>query len=219
MSLALNFYHDQLDEEGRTSSSLPALPRFIYVRHGSAEVNGRVMSADEAIYCDGPVDLKSTGAWCELWRWDLAPPNTPPMLHQGGGTLSLVRMQRVIDNFSMLKGTKWLFRLDRIITPGGRIADRHQHPGPGMRCLVEGSFNVHQAGESYRNLAPGEPWWETGTDTVIAWASQNMSAKFLRGMVLPVEWEGKVTGTWLSGEPPVRRPGSWKLYLDHIVTV
>ena len=26
-----------------------------------------------------------------------------------------------------------------------------------------------------------------------------MAAKFLRGMVLPVEWEGKVTGTWLSG--------------------
>jgi hypothetical protein len=219
MSLALTLYHDQLVEGGQTSSPLPPAHRFLYVRHGSAEVNGRVMSADEAIYCDGPVSLKSIGGWCEIWRWDLAQPNEPALLHTGSDVLSLVRMQRVIDNFSMLKGTQWLLRLDRIITPAGRVADRHQHPGPGIRCLLDGSFNVHQACESYRNLAPGEPWWETGTDTVVAWASGQMAGRFLRGMVLPVEWEGKVTGFWLSGQPPVRRPGSWKLYLDQIVTV
>ena len=50
MSIALNFYHDQLDDGGMTSSALPALPRLLYVRHGSADVNGRVMSADDAIY-------------------------------------------------------------------------------------------------------------------------------------------------------------------------
>lgn len=219
MSLALNLYHDQLEEEGQTSSPLPPSHRLLYVRHGSAEVNGRVLLADDAIYCAGSVNLKSTGAWCELWRWELAPPNAPAMRHQGNGVLSMLRMQRVVANFSMLKDTRWIFRLDRIITAAGRVADRHQHPGPGIRCLVEGSFNVHQAGESYRDLAPGDPWWETGSDTVIAWSSHQMAAKFLRGMVLPVEWEGKVTGVWLSGEPPVRKPGSWKLYLDQVVTM
>jgi len=219
MSLALNFYHDQLDDEGRTSSELPASPRLLYVRHGSADVNGRVLSADDAIYCDVPVSLKSTGAWCQIWRWELAPPNAAPTLHEGSGVLSSVRMQRPISNFAMLKGTQWLFRLDRIITPAGRVADRHQHPGPGIRCLKEGTFNVQQACESYRDLKPGDPWWETGFDTVIAWSSQQMAAKFMRGMVLPVEWEGKVTGVWLSGEPPVRKPGSWRLYLDQIVTL
>jgi hypothetical protein len=219
MSLALNFYHDQLDDEGQTSSPLPASHRILYVRHGSADVNGRVMSAGEAIYCGDPVTLKSTGAWCEIWRWELAPPNTAPALYAGAGVLSSVRMQRVISNFPMLAGTQWLFRLDRIITPAGRVADRHQHPGPGTRCLIEGTFNVHQAGESYRDLAPGEPWWETGYDTVIAWSSQQMAAKFMRAMVLPTEWEGKVTGVWLSGAPPVRKPGSWTLFVDQIVTV
>ncbi|MGB8548009.1 MAG: hypothetical protein WCD82_07430 [Xanthobacteraceae bacterium] len=119
----------------------------------------------------------------------------------------------------MLNGTQWLFRLDRIITPAGRVADRHQHPGPGIRCLKEGTFNVQQAGESYRDLAPGDPWWETGFDTVIAWSSKQMAAKFMRAMVLPIEWHGKVTGVWLSGEPPARKPGSWKLYVDEIVTL
>lgn len=219
MSLALNLYHDQLDENGTTSTALPAAPRILFVRHGSAIVNGRTMNADDTIYCDKPVTLKSSGTWSEIWRWDLVAPNVPPMLHEGTGVLSTVRMQRAIANFAMIKGTKWLFRLDRIMTPAGRIADRHQHPGPGIRCLVEGTFNVRQSIESYSNIVPGEPWWETGTDTVIAWSSQQMGAKFMRAMVLPVEWEGKVTGVWLSGEPPVRRPGSWKLYVDQIVTV
>jgi hypothetical protein len=66
---------------------------------------------------------------------------------------------------------------------------------------------------------PGDPWWETGSDTVIAWSSRQMGAKFMRAMVLPVEWQGRVTGEWLSGAPPVRRPGSWKLYVDQVVTV
>jgi hypothetical protein len=44
-----------------------------------------------------------------------------------------------------------------------------------------------------------------------------MAAKFLRGMILPVEWEGKVTGAWLSGKTPP--PGNWKLHLDHIIEV
>ena len=127
MSLALNFYHDQLDDEALTSSPLPAMHRLLYVRHGSAEMNGRRMSADEATYCDGPVTLKSIGAWCQIWRWELAQPNAPIVLHQGIGVLSLVRMQRIIANFSMRKDTKWLFRLDRIITPAGGLGLHNEY--------------------------------------------------------------------------------------------
>jgi hypothetical protein len=127
-------------------------------------------------------------------------------------------MARVISNLAMLAGTRWLLRLDQITTAPGRIADRHQHPGPGIRCLVEGTFNVQQDVESARDLVPGDPWWETGTDTVIAWGSRQMGAKFMRGMVLPAEWEGKVTGTWLSGETTAPR-GNWKLYVDQVIAV
>ncbi len=140
-----------------------------------------------------------------------------PILHQGTGVLSSLRMSRVITSLAMLEGTRWLFRLDQITSAAGRIADRHQHPGPGIRCLLEGTFNVQQDIESARDLCPGDAWWETGSDTVIAWGSPQMAAKFLRGMVLPVEWEGKVTGTWLSGQVPPR--GNWKLYVDRVIAV
>lgn len=217
MPFSLNFYHDQVGADGVTAAPLPAAHRLLYVRYGRAVINGRAMNADEAVYCDTSVALQSAGAWSQVWRWELAPPNAPPMMHQGAGVLSSLRMARVIASLAMPEGTRWLFRLDRIVTAAGRIADRHQHPGPGIRCLLEGAFNVQQDIESARDLAPGDAWWETGSDTVIAWSSPQMAAKFLRGMVLPVEWEGKVTGTWLSGKTPL--PGNWQLYVDRVIAV
>ena len=100
-------------------------------------------------------------------------------------------MARIITTLHMPAGSQWLLRLDQINAPAGRVADRHQHPGPGIRCLLEGTFNVQQDAESVRDVAPGEAWWETGADTVIAWGSRQMATRFMRGMVLPVECEGK----------------------------
>jgi hypothetical protein len=217
MTFALNFYHDQIAPGGSTAATLAPAHRLLYVRHGRAVINERAMSADEAIYCDGPLALKSAGEWSQLWRWELAPPNAPPLLHQGTGVLSRLRMARVITSLAMPEGTRWLFRLDQITSAAGRVADRHEHPGPGIRCLLEGAFNVQQDAESHRDLGPGDAWWETGADTVIAWGSPQMAARFLRGMVLPVEWEGRVTGTWLSGRQPPS--GNWKLYLDRVIVV
>jgi hypothetical protein len=217
MPFSLNFYHDQIGADGAAASALAPAHRLLYVRHGSAVINGKTVNADEALYCDGPLTLESAGAWSEVWRWELASPNAAPLLQQGSGVLSHLRMSRVVTSLALAEGTRWLLRLDRILTPAGRVADRHQHPGPGIRCLLEGAFNVQQDAESARDLRPGEPWWETGSDTVIAWSSLQMGAKFLRGMLLPVEWEGKVTGHWLSGRQPP--PGNWKLYVDRVIAL
>jgi len=217
MPFSLNFYHDQIAADGAAAPALAPAHRLLYVRHGSAVINGETVNADDALYCDGPLTLKSAGAWSEVWRWELASPNAAPLLQQGSGVLSHLRMSRVVTSLALAEGTRWLLRLDRILTPAGRVADRHQHPGPGIRCLLEGAFNVQQDAESARDLRPGEPWWETGSDTVIAWSSPQMGAKFLRGMLLPVEWQGKVTGHWLSGRQPP--PGNWKLYVDRVIAL
>ena len=217
MPFALNFYHDQIGANGSSAPALAPAPRLLYVRHGRLAINSQAMSADQAIYCDGPVALQSAGEWSQVWRWELGSPDAAPALHQGKAVLSSLRMSRVITSIGMAEGSRWIFRLDQITHGGEQVADRHQHPGPGIRCLIEGTFNVQQAAESARNLSPGDAWWETGSDTVVAWGSKQMPAKFLRGMVLPVEWEGKVTGTWLSGHRPPS--GTWKLYLDRVITI
>jgi hypothetical protein len=168
MPFSLNFYHDQIGAEGATASPLPSAHRLLYVRHGRAVINDRLLGAHEATYCDAPLALKSNGTWSEVWRWELAAPSALPQLHDGAGILSRLKMSRVIMTLPMLDGTRWLFRLDQITSAAGRIADRHQHPGPGIRCLLEGTFNVQQAAESAHDLGPGDAWWETGSDTVVA---------------------------------------------------
>jgi hypothetical protein len=190
----------------------------LYVRHGRAVINGKTMNADEAVCCDRPVTMQSAGGWSQVWRWELAQPNAEPAMLEGASVLSSLRMSRVITHLALAEGSRWLFRLDQITSAAGRIADRHQHPGPGIRCLLEGTFNV-QSVESERDLMPGDAWYETGPDTVVAWGSKQMAAKFLRGMILPVEWEGKVTGTWLSGEVAKPKPGNWRLLVDKIIAV
>ena len=217
MPFALNLYHDQVGAGGASREPLPAAHRLLYVRHGGAVVNGQALNADQAIYCDGPVSLQASAEWSQVWRWELVPPNTAPALHDGSNIFSSLRMSRVITHMAMVDGSRWLFRLDQIISAAGRVADRHQHPGPGIRCLLEGTFNVESV-ESHRDLAPGDPWYETGPDTVVAWGARTLPARFLRGMVLPVEWEGRVTGTWLSGEVPGRR-SNWRLLVDKIIAV
>lgn len=220
MPFALNLYHDQIGSNGASGAALPPAQRLIYVRHGRVEINGQRLGADEALHCDGEVALKSTGAWSQIWRWELASPNAPLALLQGESVLTHHRMARIITTLHMPTGSRWLLRLDQINAPAGRVADRHQHPGPGIRCLLEGTFNVQQDAESVRDVAPGEAWWETGADTVIAWGSRQMATRFMRGMVLPPDCEGKPTGTWLSGEvAAASAKGNWKLYLDKIVTV
>jgi len=219
MPFALNFYHDQIAADG-AASALAAERRLLYVRHGRVTLNGEALKAGESRFCDGALEMRSAGEWSQIWRWDLAPPNAGAALLTGSGVLSSLRMSRIVSTLAVNPGTRWVFRLDEINTPAGRVADRHQHPGPGIRCLLEGTFNVQQAAESARDLMPGDAWWETGSDTVIAWGSRQMASRFLRGMILPTEWEGKATGTWLSGEAiAATARGNWKLHLDRIIEV
>src|SRR5258708_14267873 len=185
MPFALNLYHDQVGAGGSTGPPLAPAHRLLYVRYGGVEINGELLSADAAIYCDGPVTLKSAGEWSQVWRWELASPNAAPLLHDGEGVLSALRMSRVITSLAMPEGSRWLFRLDQIISAAGRIADRHQHPGPGTPSLLEGTFNVQQDAESHRDLAPGDAWWETGSDTVVACSPRQVAARAPPGLGLP----------------------------------
>ena len=86
----------------------------------------------------------------------------------------------------------WLMRHDRIDFPPGGIAYRHTHPGPGIRYLLFGSIGIESGGETHA-YGPGEPWFESGPEPVLAFASEDEETAFVRVMLLPREWEGKRT--------------------------
>ena len=74
--------------------------------------------------------------------------------------------------------TNWPFRLNILTSAAGRITPRHRHQGPGIRCLYKGTFNVQSDSDSTGTLAPGDAWWESGEEIVVAQHSKQMPAIF-----------------------------------------
>jgi hypothetical protein len=114
--------------------------------------------------------------------------------------------------------TDWLMRCDRVDFQPGGIAYRHTHPGPGIRCLLFGSIHIDSLGEQH-SYGPGEPWFERGPDPVLATTAAEEPSAFVRVMLLPVEWEGKRTISYVdpadSDKPKTQKA---RIFLEQPVT-
>jgi quercetin dioxygenase-like cupin family protein len=88
--------------------------------------------------------------------------------------------------------TEWLMRHDRVDFEPGGIAYRHVHPGPGIRYLLFGAITIDSLGAEH-TLGPGEAWFERGPDPVLATTAAGEPSAFVRVMLLPVEWAGQRT--------------------------
>jgi quercetin dioxygenase-like cupin family protein len=86
----------------------------------------------------------------------------------------------------------WLMRHDRVDFPPRGVAYLHTHPGPGIRYLLYGSLRIETAGET-REYGPGEAWFESGPEPVLATSSESEDSAFVRVLLLPPEWAGKRT--------------------------
>ena len=218
MTHSLFFYQDQI-LQGAQSTPLRAAHRMILVRHGSVRVNQRLLSAGEASYADDASVISGDGEWSMVWRWELEQTGSPANLLAGDEIQSDLRMSREITSLDMPPGSQWLFRLDRIRMPPGRVTDPHVHPGPGIRCLLEGTFSAEQQCENVPQRLPGDPWWEIGPDPVVARGAPTMRTRFMRGMILPEKFaEGTETATWLESKKPPSS-GHWTLFVDQRITV
>jgi hypothetical protein len=89
-----------------------------------------------------------------------------------------------------------IMRCDRIDFPPGGIAYTHTHPGPGIRRLVAGTIDIRTHGE-LTSYVVGGAWFESGPDPVHATASTYEPSAFVRVLVLPAEWAGKRTITYV----------------------
>ena len=108
-----------------------------------------------------------------------------------------------------------LLRCDRVDFPPGGVAYRHTHPGPGLRVLLFGSIRIETLGEAH-DYAPFEWWYETGPDPVFAQASPTEPTAFVRVLVLPVEWEGKRTISYVDpADADKPKTQSARIYLEH----
>jgi len=114
-----------------------------------------------------------------VWRWEWV----RSAAHSDGHVLASHDLRLDVDG-------KYLMRCDRVDFPPGGIAYTHTHPGPGIRCLLRGQIriNVEQKESVY---APGQCWFESGPDPVLALASETEATSFVRVMVLPRDYQGR----------------------------
>ncbi len=108
-----------------------------------------------------------------------------------------------------------LLRCDRVDFPPGGVAYRHTHPGPGLRVLIAGRIRIETQGASHE-YGPFEWWYETGPDPVFAAASETESTAFVRVLVLPAEWEGRRTISYVDpADADKPKTQTARIYLEH----
>lgn len=215
---SLRLYHDRLSANANAIPDLQAQHSILYIYHGSATINGKSVEKDNAIYCQDVAILAAGPNGALVWRWELVRTSEPNHYTLGQGIESHLRMSRRIRMFKLVPTSKWLFRLDCIINNEGSTG-LHSHPGSGIRCMLEGQLRVESdKGECSDNNNPGDAWYEEGSYPLISTSDPGNKATFLRGMVLPPEYDKYPdTAVWIEGTKSCK--SDWKNYAQTVVTL
>jgi hypothetical protein len=204
----------------KARGALSAANRMIYVVSGivDIEVGASVvrLNAGSSAFLPDPTALGAATDGTEVLRWELVgqPESEDGLLRSPGASSKRTLDARISVDDTM----PWLMRLDTVELPAGGKAPMHTHQGPGIRCLLDGGFTVETQGHtgSYR---PGEAWFETGPDPVVAWAPDDKPAKFARVMLLPHALLGKQSTRYVQADPVVATRGRrWIIHLDRAIT-
>jgi hypothetical protein len=211
MHPVLRLYEDVLSNTDKAELKLPPLPRFIFVVHGSANIDRKEFSQGEAWQGDGVVTVKPGPTGVTYWRWELARGDQGSTVAAAPGMITHEKLTAFLE--TMPKG-ELLMRGDSVAFPPGGHAYLHRHQGPGIRCLIEGGIRIdtHSRSTSY---GPGGAWYESGPDSVFAQASSDNPSRFIRVMILPRELAGKSSIQYVNEEDKAKpKSQSYKIYAD-----
>jgi hypothetical protein len=214
----LRLYHDHLTE-GATAM-LPKARRVIYCVAGQATLSAsglnQTITDDQAVFSDTECAVRGEGEGARLWRWELVD------LKEPGGEIHAKAIKSFdAGNYEIELDTsvKRLMRLDRVSFPLGGEALTHIHAAPGVRCQLKGNLLLESLGHRYR-VWPGDSWVEHGPDQVYAKASEKEPSAFVRVMIVPEEYKGRSTITYVRTEDKDRpKSQSYHRYLEEPITL
>ena len=175
--------------------ALAALPRMIFVLHGTVSIFERSLGDGEAWHGEGPLTLNAGNQGASIWRWELASGGADLPEQQLPGLRS---REKLSAHLQTMPDGELLLRGDSVAFPAGGSALPHRHQGPGIRCLIEGGIRIdtHGASTSY---GPGGAWYESGPDAVFAQAA-NRPSRFIRVMILPRNLLGRSSIQYVNEE-------------------
>ena len=162
----------------------------LFVISGGLSVAGHPVAAGDGIHVDGSTDdIVSANAETEVLQFIVDPDSS-------AGTPSANGRLICEASFELPQGGQFL-RLDQVAFPPGASAYRHVHPGAGIRFLTKGTLDI-QSDHGVEQMAAGIAWFEDANSPVKATASHSRPTAFVRGMVLPIDFLGKPTITYLN---------------------
>jgi hypothetical protein len=214
----LRIYQDHFTEGAE--AKLPAERRVIYCVAGDAEISepGRseTIASDGALFSAQTITVRGKDEGARLWRWELVTSDAPSRKIEGDAIKSRMAGDFEVDIDTSLKR---LMRLDRVSFPLGGEALTHIHAAPGVRCMLEGNMLLDSVGHRYR-VWPGDPWIEHGPDSVYAKASEHQLSSFVRVMIVPEQYKGRSTITYVKAEDLEKpKSQSYKRYLEEPISL
>ena len=217
-SFCLRIYHDNLTEGAE--ATLPKARRVIYCVSGQASLsapgNTQTITGDQAFFSDGECTVRGDGEGARLWRWELVAMSEPRGEIRAKGIKSSDAGNYEIELDTSIKR---LMRLDRVSFPLGGEALTHIHAAPGVRCQLMGNLLVDSVGHRTR-LWPADSWVEHGPDPVYAKASEKELSAFVRVMIVPEEYRGRSTITYVRPEDKDKpKSQSYTRYLEEPITL
>jgi len=214
MHPVLRLYEDVLSSAENVVFTLPPLPRFIFVMHGSATIDGKAIGAGEGWQDEGAVTVKPSAEGVTCWRWELAGGSRGSTTANAPGMITHEKLTAFLE--TLPKG-ELLMRADSVGFPPGGCAYQHTHQGPGIRCLIEGGIRIDTHGRS-TSYGPGGAWYEAGPDPVFAQAADRPT-RFIRVMVLPRDLLGKSSIQYVNEDDKTKpKSQQYKIYADAPVT-
>jgi hypothetical protein len=194
--------------------SLPALPRLVFMVHGSIAAGDRVLRDGEAWSGEDAAAFKAGGEGATVWRWELGAAETGDVVAGTGTGTGIASREKLAARLDTLPQGPLLLRADSVAFPPGGGAYLHRHQGPGIRCLIEGGIRIDTDGRS-TSYGPGGAWYENGPEPVFAQAAADRATRFIRVMVLPAACLGKSSLEYLNAEDKGKpKSQQYKIFAD-----
>jgi quercetin dioxygenase-like cupin family protein len=166
----------------------------------------------DAVAAVGPAgrEARAGADGARLYRAELVRQPPPPA---GGRVL----LEHPID---LAGGTGWLMRCDRVDFEPGGVAPPHRHRGGGIRCLLRGRLEVTVADGAPRTIRPGEAWFESGREPVLAVAAPDVETSFVRFSIQPAAIRGQSSILYVDPADAARgRPRRYTVHVDEPIAL
>ena len=210
MAPVLRLYEDIFSADGALGAAMPAMPRMVFVVHGSATIDGRTFGDGEAWFGENALALTPGKAGVTCWRFELAPASAAS---GGARGRSVISREKLAVSLDRLPEGELLMRGDSVAFPPGGCAFPHMHQGPGIRCLIDGGIRIDTHGRS-TSYGPGGAWFESGPEPVFAQAADRPT-RFIRVMILPRTLVGQSSIAYVNEEDRARpKSQQYKVYVD-----